>query len=213
MWQTERVCQKACIGYSRQQERLTSSSAMQAFFGYAFYPRIKPRSHSKAWQAIALIVHRTFKIEHVLNLILCAMARHSCDSTACRAGPGRCRANLSDKHPWSLALCPGISCTSCRAFHTNLVLTSDEMLRTPFSNEMLPHTSPTMQAVAPSMIKRQSGRIIIVGSITAALASPFNGAYAVSHNLRNWTYRVRYTTSIHQQSKRSTGNRAMAPSI
>ena len=35
------------------------------------------------------------------------------------------------------------------------------------------------QAVVPAMMRRRSGKIVVVGSITAALASPFNGAYAV----------------------------------
>ena len=37
-----------------------------------------------------------------------------------------------------------------------------------------------LQAVAPGMIKQRKGRIVVVGSITAFLASPFNGAYAVA---------------------------------
>lgn len=37
----------------------------------------------------------------------------------------------------------------------------------------------SLQAVAPGMAKRRSGRIVVVGSITAFLASPFNGAYSV----------------------------------
>lgn len=36
-----------------------------------------------------------------------------------------------------------------------------------------------LQAVAPGMVKRCKGRIVVIGSITAFLASPFNGAYAV----------------------------------
>ena len=42
------------------------------------------------------------------------------------------------------------------------------------------HFSIFSQAVAPGMVKRRNGRIVVVGSITAFLASPFNGAYAVS---------------------------------
>ena len=45
-----------------------------------------------------------------------------------------------------------------------------------------------MQEVAPDMIRQRSGRIVVVGSITATLASPFNGAYAV------WPFNIRPLT-------------------
>lgn len=37
-----------------------------------------------------------------------------------------------------------------------------------------------MQAVAPSMIQRQRGKIAVMASVNSYFVSPFNGSYSVS---------------------------------